>query len=382
MSYPEVRHSHVKLNNSVTHLVQYGSNESFIKIAHQSSNTESLETISEQPSMLSSSSQTNNTTSRSKQDGSESAVLKQLIIFVPGNPGILGIYHDFLVSLYKTIVKPSVKNSRIAIVAMSHNNFDHPDCCNYDSSDMICIEDKDLDSFERSKANEYESHNVELQVLNKLIILRKLIKLDPNRYRVVFIGHSIGCYIILRLLQDKTVAFSHAGSILIHPALENLASTKKGTVIARYFNFKVDLAMRFAAYICELLLPNSLRLSLTKRFCSAEFVRFSSEIVLESIAQLGCSKAVAALVEMARSEFKQVLDIDHKTLIEPHASKLRLIYAIGDHWVNVESKQELLDCYPSLHIEEQPTLHAFIMDPQVMSDYAIKIGIMVQDCFD
>lgn len=386
MADPDVCHSHVKLNNSITHLVQYGCKESFIKIAHQQSSSESLETISEKPHTRSPASsgatRQNGTTLSSNQDGSNSTVLKQLIVFVPGNPGILGVYHDFLVRLYKTIVTPSNKNSNLLIIGMGHNNFDHPDSSNYESCDRICIEENDLNFLESSLAKEHEPHDVELQVLNKLIILRRLIRLDSSRYRVVFIGHSIGCYIILRLLQDKMVASAHSGSILIHPALENLASTRKGARISKYFDFKLDLAMRFAAYICELILPNSIRSSLTKRLCSPEFIQSSSEIVIESLAQLGCSNAVKALVEMAKSEFKQVLDMDHKTLIEPHVDKLRLIYAIDDQWVNVESREELMNHYPNLHIEVHPTLHAFMMEPEVMTDYAIKIGILVQDCFD
>lgn len=385
MSDPEIRHSHVRLNNSVTHLIQYGCKESLIDISHQQSNFEPLETINERPqnqSVVAVKTSANNSAPSSRRGSLRSARLKQLIVFVPGNPGVLGVYHDFLVGLYKTIVKPSDKTTNVTILGLSHNDFDHPDSCNYKSANKINVEENDLNFIEISLAKEHRAHDVELQVLNKLIILKRIIKLEPGRYRVVFIGHSIGCYIILRLLQDRMVASTHAGSILIHPALENLALTKKGARISRYFNFKLDLVMKFTAYLCEFLLPSSLRLTLTRRICSPEFINSASEVVIESIAQLGCSNAVTALVEMAKDEFKQVRDMDHKALVGPHADKLVLIYAKGDEWVNVSNREELLKCYPSLRIEEQPALHAFVMDHGVVADYAMKAGMLVQDFFE
>jgi hypothetical protein len=388
---PEIRHAHVKVNDSLTHIVQYGCKEQLIKLNRHQSGSDSLD------EQLSSASTKNSATIKStdrpsgatKQDCLKTAntTSKQLIVFVPGNPGILGVYHDFLIRLYQRVIsKPaSSDNERptsTVIIGLGHNNFDHPDSCNYESDDKICIEDSDLNFVERSIAKEHKPHDVELQVLNKLIILKRLIKLNPDQHRVVFVGHSIGCYVILRLLQDKLVAAAHAGSILIHPALDNLALTERGSTISRYFDFKLDLPLRFAAYICDLLLPHSFKLSLAKRFCAPEFVQSSSDIVIESLAQLACHHTVRALVEMAKSEFENVRDLNCETLIEPHVKKLKIVYATGDGWVNNQGKEDLRKCCPGLYIEEHPTLHAFMMDTEVMTDYVARTANLIRDCLN
>lgn len=311
---------------------------------------------------------------------------KKLVIFLPGNPGLLGAYHDYLVLLSKTICRRAGSSDNDPILlAISHNNFDHPDD-NFEhikADERITIEESDMNFIEQSIAKSHEPNDVELQVLNKLIILKRLLKYNLEDCQLVFVGHSIGCYVILRLLQDGLVASAHHGSIMIHPALENLAQTEKGSYFARLFTLKMDYLLQSMAYLAEVLLPKSIRLLITKRFvCSPELAEASSQTVIESLAQLCCSNALKAMIEMAKSEFASIKNIDHNLLIKPHLDRLRLIYAEKDHWVNAQSRKDLLKVYPSLYIEEHPTMHAFIMEPKTVMDYAVKVGIFIQEFID
>lgn len=395
MQDPIVRHIYVKIHRSFVHLAQYGHGENIIIRSARSSPSSSFVSNhgdSHQQSLSNTS--TSSISGQPKPSSSSMSLLadrnrlSKLIIFVPGNPGVLGVYHDFLVTLYRTLNKPSNKGDNPVILAMSHNNFDHPDHCDYRADERICIEESELSFVEKTKLDAYKDpHEIELQVMNKLIILKRLLKLDlrranENACKLVFVGHSIGCYVLLRLLQDRTLAKFHAGSILVHPALENLATTEKGAAISRYFAFKLDYVMHLMAYVMEKVLPKWAKLNITKWLCSPELVESSSNTVLESIAQMASPLTLTAIIEMAKSELANVKGLDHETMIKPHASKLKLIYTIGDHWVNGANRLELSERYPELHIEEQQTLHAFVMDPNVVTNYAIKIGIFIQDIFE
>lgn len=348
---PILKHSYVQLNGSYIHLTQYSSNE------------------------------------RSFLGFSSNSGPKKLVLFIPGNPGMLGIYHDFLISLHKTFNCSSTSRSDMdqddtVILAISHNNFDHPDSVNYKTDERIEIETSDLNPVEKAiaEAYNYDPHHIELQVLNKLIVLRRLI--DFTKTKIVCVGHSIGCYIIIRILKDRLVSSSHEGSILIHPALENLATTDKGSECLRIFNYKLDYVLIIVAYALEHLLPRQVKLMLVRWFCSDDFVEQSSEIVLDSVMQIVRYKSLRALIQMAKSELVMIKDLNTRALIKPHATKLRLIYAINDHWVHTDNRRVLQEEYPDLYIEEQSKMHAFVMDPVTVNDYAVKVGMYIRDFFD
>lgn len=387
MLEPIVRHHYVNINNSTVHLVQYGHSESIIKSVEVDSIGPRLTTSDDKPHET-----------------------KELVVFIPGNPGLLGMYHDFLVALYKTIARPSDKTNEPVLLAIGHNNFLGLD---YQSDGQQQRHNDGEEIFigaNNIAAN--EPHGIELQCLNKLIILKQLLRIhltnkqqqqgvgeeensnsneeeeDEDDYgrecgwKLTFVGHSMGCYIILKLLQDPALARAHAGSILVHPALENLALTKKGTVLANFFALKLDLLARLVAYGIEKLVPKSTILDITRLACSHEFTSQASSIVIESMAQIVQSNTLIALIEMAKSELDCIRDLDHDKMIKPRANKLRLIYAIDDHWVNARHRLELAQLYPELYIEEQQTMHAFIMDPNAVANYSIKFGMMIEGFFE
>ena len=153
---------------------------------------------------------------------------------------------------------------------------------------------------------------------------------------------------------------------MIHPALENLALTPSGSLFARYFELRLDLVLKSLAYLADLLLNERLRIWMVKQFILSnetladEESACSGDTMAKSVAQLGTASGLAALIEMARSEFARVKELDHERLIKPHVERLRLIYAIDDHWVNAQNRQELRGAYPGLHM---PFLKVYLCIP-------------------
>lgn len=306
----------------------------------------------------------------------------KVIFFVPGNPGVLGIYHDFLNSMFKALCSSMSDDEAPVLVAIGHNNFDHPSHSSFKVEQRIYVAENELNFIERSTADEYidsDPNNIELQVLNKALLIKKLLNLNEDECQISFVGHSIGCYVILRLLQDKLIAKNHRGSILIHPALENLAKTQGGSRCVSLFAYKLDYLLLPLAYMLDNLLPQRAKLILLPLICSNDFLKQSSESVVESIVQLVCRLNLTALFEMAKSEMKSVKGLDAESTIKPHAKQLKMIYAKIDRWVNSDFKKKLKALYPSLHVEEHEVEHAFMMNPTSSSNYADRVSNQLKD---
>lgn len=370
---PIIKHSFVQINRSYVHLVNYGSGESVFKLQSDGGSSEAegcLQSAKISPKSLNRNGDADKKDPETKDENSTKLGQKnRLIIFIPGNPGVLGVYHDFLKRIFNLRPWSNSKLKKTTIIAIGHNDFDHPDHVDYRAEERICIEETELNFVERAISHKYEPHHIELQVINKLVILHKIIKLYQS-HELYFVGHSIGCYIILRLLQDRQISSIHNGSILLNPALENLALTPKGTTIDRIFSFKLDLLMHSVAYVIDNLLPKQLKLSLTKLLCSDEFIKSSSDMVIESVMQLACQKTLSALIKMAKSELAVVKDINEDLLIEPHVDKLELVFAEKDHWVNEAFRVKLCNRRILRGVTVVPALHAFVMDHHDSMEYA------------
>lgn len=366
---PNIKHSFVHINGSCVHLVNYRSGGSIFNSQLDSE----AEKCSQSPKIPSKNIDKNRDDKKDSETQDKiSTKLGQrnrLIIFIPGNPGVLGVYHDFLVRILNLRPCNNDNSRKTRIIAIGHNNFDHPDHVDYRAEERICIEETELNFVEREISHKYDPHHIELQVINKIVILHRILKLYQN-HELYFVGHSIGCYIILRLLQDRQISSIHNGSIFLNPALENLALTPKGTTINRIFSLKLDLLMHSVAYVIDNLLPKQLKLSLTKLLCSDEFVKGSSVMVIESVMQLACQKTLSALIKMAKSELAVVKDINEDSLIKPHVDKLELVFAEKDHWVNETFRIKLCNRYKLRGVTVVPALHAFVMDHHDSMEYA------------
>lgn len=364
------RHTYVQVNGSLCHVVQYGSGSSLFRSADlEKAVPDHVADVGHG--------------SPARKSGSPSSK-KKVIVLVPGNPGLLGFYHDFLSQLCFKLSEFNRK-SQPTVIAIGHNNFDHPDEVSYKAEQRISVDLADLNFVEKSIAETYrrEPNHIELQVLNKLIIIKRLLNIDLEETKLIFIGHSIGAYVILRLLQDRSIALAHGGSVLIHPALENLALTEKGSHISKLFSYKLDLLLlQPVVLFLEKLLTKSMKLALVRWLCSKDFIENSSHMAVESATQLFGRKAWTALVQMAKSELSFIRNMNIDNMIRPHACKLKLVYATKDHWVNSNNRILLRRLLPELHLEEQDAEHAFVMNPQTVTDYAVKVNLFIQEFLD
>lgn len=342
---PLAKHIYVQIRNVLVHCVQYGPKESIIKLSD---------------------------VRQSRPDKTQN-----LVVFVPGNPGYWGVYHSFLGDLYQKVTE---SDPDATILVICHNNFDHPDHVKHPVDERIVLSELDILEAESKILDVYknEPNHTEMNVFIKEIILKRLLEYKLDAYKLCFVAHSIGAYCCMRLIEDPQIAVAHAGSVYLHPAVENLATTPKGLKTLTYVQpFMLEYLLLPLAYVIDNFLPRNLKLQLYGTYFPKGYMDEASTIVQESVLQFMTPQSMRALVEMARSEFTCVKDAK-LALLQSNASKISFIYAKDDYWVNSSFVSKLKESVQGLNLIELPNPHAFTNDKKVVDDYVERTANFIR----
>ncbi|KAF8463680.1 hypothetical protein BDZ91DRAFT_731417 [Kalaharituber pfeilii] len=176
-----------------------------------------------------------------------------LILFLPGNPGLIGYYHSFLIHLASLIHSPAHDTGHaISILGVSHAGF---------SSSVVKDGGKDGSLMEgwRERRKETKYYSLKLQILLKLDLLEHLSTVSSSPFyppdsttlkpplKVLLMGHSVGSYICLSLLHSYLLKFPSTptsipstrpnftihGGTLLFPTITHIALSPSGQKLTR-----------------------------------------------------------------------------------------------------------------------------------------------------
>ncbi|XP_048831194.1 lipid droplet-associated hydrolase isoform X3 [Brienomyrus brachyistius] len=162
-----------------------------------------------------------------------------LFLIIPGNPGLVGFYRPFMKTLWQSF------QGLHPVWAVSHAGH----CVPPDSMDMT--EDGPL----------LETHDVfglRGQIEHKMAFLKRHV---PRDTKLVLIGHSIGCYIILEMMK-RDPQMQVLKALLLFPTIERMAASPQGRLMT-----PVLCRLRFITYLPIFLLsllPLSLQAAIVK----------------------------------------------------------------------------------------------------------------------
>lgn len=117
------------------------------------------------------------------------------IIFIPGNPGTLEYYIDFLEEFYERCYARKLICCELNLYGIGHLNH------------HLINEDIYNESYERFDLNDQINHKIEY--LTKIIM-----KSEYKTMEFMFISHSIGSYIVFDILNRDSVIRSHTGEVI------------------------------------------------------------------------------------------------------------------------------------------------------------------------
>lgn len=259
-----------------------------------------------------------------------------LILVIPGNPGVVGFYATFMQTLHRAF------SCRFPVWAVSHAGH----CAAPDHMDMV--EDASL-------AEELDVFGINGQIEHKLSFLRKHV---PRETRLVLIGHSIGCFIILEMMK-RDPELKVLKAVMLFPTIERMAQTPQGRVVT-----PVICQMRYVAYLPVFLLsllPERLKTSLVRLVLGG--IRSLDQTIIRPTVGLLSGDCAANAMYMGGQEMKQVLDRDNAT-IQKHLNKLVFYYGATDHWCPVEYYHDIKRDFPDgdFRLCESGYRHAFVLD--------------------
>lgn len=174
------------------------------------------------------------------------------------------------------------------------------------------------------------------------------------------IGHSIGCYMVLKIMEslerERVIQ-----SVFLFPTIERMAISPKGRVFTR-MSWLLGSVGHLPLYPLYYLTPNFVRYYMTKMY----FMGTVPESAVEATLRLINPSCVYNSIYLARHEMKEVMTADHD-LIEKHKDKLMFYYGTSDHWCPLEYAHDMKKAHPDadIHICERGYQHAFVLKDSV-----------------
>ncbi|PAA82600.1 hypothetical protein BOX15_Mlig015165g4, partial [Macrostomum lignano] len=256
-------------------------------------------------------------------------------IVIPGNPGIVGYYEEFMHSLWTKL------DGQVHVWALSHRGHG--------------------DSFNSSK-----KFSLAEQVEHKVKFLETAL---PEDAKMVLIGHSIGCQMILELLRRQARGTDRvARCLLLFPTIERMRESPQGRIVAPLLSLAPLrwLAMALVALL-SLLIPLAWRRGFAARCLSAVGHSNANPGAVAATERLLLSPSVLGnVLYMAHTEMQDVRQPDLAT-IRQHSQRILLYYGTDDHWCPTEYFADMRRSCPEVdaRLDEGDVAHAFVLEHSV-----------------
>lgn len=212
-------------------------------------------------------------------------------------------------------------------------------------------------SFTVSGDNKNEAYSLKGQIRNKLEFVHRYV---PEDVRLILIGHSIGCYMILKMLDDL-IPERVVRCFLLFPTIERMAATPNGLVatpVLRWLRWVAIPATHSLSY-----LPISTKQRLIRwHFGESKKDKNIPSCIYEATMDFFTPFCVANSLYMGNQEMQEVGNLDDG-LMERHAAKICLYYGQADLWCPREyyyrMRERQLKCDIRLCNRGYP--HAFVI---------------------
>ncbi|KAG2075090.1 hypothetical protein BDR04DRAFT_1091931 [Suillus decipiens] len=222
-----------------------------------------------------------------------------ILLFIPGNPGIIDFYHPFLTAIHN-----QDRSGTLAILSHSHIGHDP------------AVED--LEPASRASSN----YALPFQIQNSLRIFDVLSIYFGVNTRTVIVAHSVGSWVALQVLKLRSAAVS--GVFFLCPTIINIACTPNGRLLSQLFRPPFP---RIVSQIAQ-----ALRLMPLTIFCWL-FSKYpiSQARVLQSF--LLSPSSIFAAMTMAHDEMLSIRELDVATL-NTYRHQIWVYFAEHDDWVD------------------------------------------------
>ena len=199
----------------------------------------------------------------------------------------------------------------------------------------------------------YEVCTLAGQIRHKVAFIKEHI---PTHVKLIFIGHSIGCYIILKILDQLDHPVQRC--FMLFPTIERMAKSPNGRVYTPALKYLRWLAPALATGVWYL--PEKTKTWLIER----HFGEMNVPACIPS-ATLSFIKpfSVSNSLYMAHQEMSAVDKLDTH-LVKQHLSILSFYFGCTDRWCPLSYSEDLREQFPDCDVKvcEKGYSHAFVID--------------------
>ncbi|XP_005093721.1 lipid droplet-associated hydrolase isoform X2 [Aplysia californica] len=269
------------------------------------------------------------------RDASSSEDAKRvLFLIIPGNPGVPTYYEDFMQELY------SHCEGQIPVWTVGQAGHVQPPDQSLSFSDVFSTRD--------------DIYSLKAQIEHKVTFIRENIPPDVS---LILIGHSIGCYMILNMLEHLPSS-QVLRCFMLFPTVERMATSPQGqamTPVLRYLRWFLVAAALFVVMI-----PMSIRRPLIEwHFRRADCPPCLYDGVVRTLTPWTANFASY----LAKVEMNEVTELQEH-LIKKHLKKLSFYYGTRDHWAPVQYFYDLKTTFPDVDARlcSLNLKHAFVLE--------------------
>ncbi|XP_012074352.1 lipid droplet-associated hydrolase isoform X2 [Jatropha curcas] len=245
------------------------------------------------------------------------------VLFIPGNPGVVSFYKDFLESLYELL------GGTASVTAIGHISHTKK---NWERGRLFSLQqqiDHKVDFIEQE---------------------RKTIGVP-----IVLVGHSIGSYISIETLRRSPEVKYFIGLypfLMLNPLSEKQTKIKKlaeSSIRSDLLSFSIASLGVLPRCISRIIVSNSIGKS------------WSATAVDAACSHLLQYHSFRNMIFMALTEFRKLSETPNWEFMRENQSKMAFLFGVDDHWGPLEMFEEIAKQVPgiTLSIEREGHTHSF-----------------------
>ncbi|XP_058205611.1 uncharacterized protein LOC131319401 [Rhododendron vialii] len=246
------------------------------------------------------------------------------VLFIPGNPGVVSFYADFLENLYE-LLDGTASITAVGYISHTKKNWEH----------------RRLFSLEEQINHKMDFIKLELQNIEVPLIL---------------VGHSIGSYMsieVLRRLPEKVIY-----CIGLYPFLAvNTQSSEQSSIRRLAKSPILSVAVSYAVELLGLL-PTKASRFLVRHSVGKSWCTSAVETLCTHVLQYHVMRNVLFL---AMTEFKKLSETPDWSFMREKESQIAFLFGAEDHWGPLQMFDEISSNVPgaALAVEREGHSHAF-----------------------
>ncbi|KAE8098622.1 hypothetical protein FH972_016668 [Carpinus fangiana] len=269
---------------------------------------------------------------------------KMHVLFIPGNPGVVAFYKDFVESLYEFLGGNASVTGKTWLLLV-HVNF-------LPLSWLFSLEE---------------------QIDHKMDFIKQ--ELENTEVPILLVGHSIGSYIALDMFRRSSEKVAYC--IGLYPFLALNPQSREQSIIGKIAASQI-LSAAISLIVASLgFLPiRALRLIITNSLGKS----WSTVAVDAACSHLVQYHTLRNILFMAMTEFKKLTETPDWAFVREKQEKLAFLFGVDDHWGPLQMFEEISKHVPGIALSvERDHTHAFACTEAGSSCVAKFIASLIEN---